>query len=148
MALLGKSSEEVFIEALRGCNQHKHKPGCPDADGGEKEGFADAEDFLEKARAAYKNKNLSDFVRDTKWDRTVKLNHGDMFFKTINGTEYALVKNAPGHGADYIAGPSLTEDFLDEYLYKTPQQLADQEGISVQEAFDKYLNRKKELGQL
>ena len=33
MALLGKSSEEVFIEALRGCNQHKHKPGCPDADG-------------------------------------------------------------------------------------------------------------------
>ena len=33
MALLGKSSEEVFIEALRGCNQHRHKPGCPDADG-------------------------------------------------------------------------------------------------------------------
>lgn len=34
MALLGKSSEEVFIEALRGCNQHGHKPGCPEADGG------------------------------------------------------------------------------------------------------------------
>ncbi len=33
MALLGKSSEELFITALRGCNQHKHKPGCPDADG-------------------------------------------------------------------------------------------------------------------
>ena len=34
MALLGKSSQEVFIEALRGCNQYKHKPGCPDAEGG------------------------------------------------------------------------------------------------------------------
>lgn len=29
VALLGKAPEEVFIEALRGCNQHKHKPGCP-----------------------------------------------------------------------------------------------------------------------
>ena len=33
-ALLGCSAEELFITALRGCNQHKHKPGCPDADGG------------------------------------------------------------------------------------------------------------------
>lgn len=33
-ALLGCSSEELFITALRGCNQHKHKPGCPDANGG------------------------------------------------------------------------------------------------------------------
>ena len=113
-----------------------------------KEGFADGEDFLEKARAAYKNGKLSDFVRDTKWDRTAKTNHSDIFFKTINGTEYGLVKRNPGRGADYIAGPSLTEDYLDEYLYKTPQQLAEQEGISVQEAFDKYLNRKKELGGL
>lgn len=32
-ALLGCSAEELFITALRGCNQHKHKPGCPDADG-------------------------------------------------------------------------------------------------------------------
>ena len=31
-ALLGCSAEELFITALRGCNQHKHKPGCPDAD--------------------------------------------------------------------------------------------------------------------
>jgi len=34
VALLGKAPEEVFIEALRGCNQHKHKPGCPEAEGG------------------------------------------------------------------------------------------------------------------
>lgn len=32
-ALLGCSAEEMFITALRGCNQHKHKPGCPDYDG-------------------------------------------------------------------------------------------------------------------
>lgn len=33
-ALLGMSAEEIFVTALRGCNQHKHKPGCPDAEGG------------------------------------------------------------------------------------------------------------------
>ena len=33
-ALLGCSAEEMFVTALRGCNQHKHKPGCPDANGG------------------------------------------------------------------------------------------------------------------
>lgn len=33
-ALLGMIAEEVFIQAIRGCNQHNHKPGCPDADGG------------------------------------------------------------------------------------------------------------------
>lgn len=32
-ALLGMIAEEVFIQAIRGCNQHAHKPGCPDADG-------------------------------------------------------------------------------------------------------------------
>lgn len=32
-AMLGCSAEEMFVTALRGCNQHKHKPGCPDADG-------------------------------------------------------------------------------------------------------------------
>lgn len=34
MAMLGITPEELFVEALRGCNQHKHKPGCPDANGG------------------------------------------------------------------------------------------------------------------
>lgn len=33
-AMLGCSAEEMFVTALRGCNQHKHKPGCPDAEGG------------------------------------------------------------------------------------------------------------------
>jgi len=33
-ALLGCTPEEMFITALRGCNQHKHKPGCPEAEGG------------------------------------------------------------------------------------------------------------------
>lgn len=33
-ALLGMIAEEVFIQAIRGCNQHSHKPGCPDAEGG------------------------------------------------------------------------------------------------------------------
>lgn len=33
-ALLGCSAEELFITALRGCNQHGHKPGCPEAEGG------------------------------------------------------------------------------------------------------------------
>ena len=32
-ALLGMSAEEVFVQALKGCNQHAHKPGCPDANG-------------------------------------------------------------------------------------------------------------------
>lgn len=32
-AMLGCSAEEMFVTALRGCNQHKHKPGCPDAEG-------------------------------------------------------------------------------------------------------------------
>ena len=34
MALLGITPEELFVQAIRGCNQHKHKPGCPDANGG------------------------------------------------------------------------------------------------------------------
>ena len=37
-AILGVSAEELFCEAVKaakGCNQHKHKPGCPDAEGGE-----------------------------------------------------------------------------------------------------------------
>ena len=33
-AMLGCSSEELFVEALRGCNQHGHKQGCPEAEGG------------------------------------------------------------------------------------------------------------------
>ena len=28
-AILGCSAEEMFVTALRGCNQHSHKPGCP-----------------------------------------------------------------------------------------------------------------------
>lgn len=36
-ALLGMSAEEVFVQAIRGCNQHKHKQGCPDAEGGSAE---------------------------------------------------------------------------------------------------------------
>lgn len=34
VAILGVSAETLFCEAVkaaRGCNQHKHKPGCPDA---------------------------------------------------------------------------------------------------------------------
>lgn len=34
MALLGITPEEMFVQAIRGCNQHKHKEGCPDANGG------------------------------------------------------------------------------------------------------------------
>jgi predicted metal-binding protein len=36
-AILGCSPDELFCEAVkaaRGCNQHGHKPGCPDAVGG------------------------------------------------------------------------------------------------------------------
>ena len=33
-AMLDCSSEELFVQALKGCNQYGHKPGCPDADGG------------------------------------------------------------------------------------------------------------------
>lgn len=33
-AMLGCSAEEMFVTALKGCNQHAHKPGCPEAEGG------------------------------------------------------------------------------------------------------------------
>lgn len=35
-AILGCTTEDIFCEAVkaaRGCNQHAHKPGCPDAEG-------------------------------------------------------------------------------------------------------------------
>lgn len=32
-ALLGMSAEEVFVQAIRGCNQYSHVKGCPDYDG-------------------------------------------------------------------------------------------------------------------
>ena len=32
-ALLGLSAEELFIQAVRGCNQHAHVKGCEDYDG-------------------------------------------------------------------------------------------------------------------
>lgn len=52
MALLGKSSEEVFIEALRGCNQHQHKPGCPEAEGDGGDKSSDEKATAEKLKSA------------------------------------------------------------------------------------------------
>ena len=50
-AMLGCSAEEMFVTALRGCNQHKHKPGCPDADGGGDKSWAD-KSTAEKLKSA------------------------------------------------------------------------------------------------
>ena len=50
-AMLGCSAEEMFVTALRGCNQHKHKPGCPEADGGGDKSWAD-KSTAEKLKSA------------------------------------------------------------------------------------------------
>lgn len=49
VALLGKAPEEVFIEALRGCNQHAHKPGCPEAGGSSTPDRGDAYEEVQRA---------------------------------------------------------------------------------------------------
>ena len=151
-ALLGVSAEEIFITALRGCNQHKHKPGCPDADGvGDKEAnktsFSDEEDFRNKARAAYKNGNLDKLIKETKWDKVENINRANLYFTKINGQKVMLVKYKQGRGADYVAKGDGSPEFLDPYLYKTPQEIAKEEGISVPEAFNKAVKRKRELGE-
>lgn len=53
-ALLGMIAEEVFIQAIRGCNQHAHKPGCPDYDGrsaADAQRLAELEEEIKKSGA-------------------------------------------------------------------------------------------------
>ena len=52
-AMLGCSSEELFVEALRGCNQHGHVPGCPHRKKTREDAFSEYKKKLEELHKRY-----------------------------------------------------------------------------------------------
>ena len=82
-ALLGMSAEEVFIQAIRGCNQHKHKPGCPEADGGGDKRWDDknkkqfAASVVEKSDSMYNALHRAWQNKGTDFLRKAGINIGD-----------------------------------------------------------------------
>lgn len=52
-ALLGMIAEEVFIQAIRGCNQHAHKPGCQHRKNFREQAFAEYQQKLQEIIKKY-----------------------------------------------------------------------------------------------
>ena len=82
-ALLGCSAEEMFITALRGCNQHKHMPGGPDAEGGSDKSWDDkqkkqfAASVFEKSDSIYNDLHRAWQNKGTDFLRKAGINIGD-----------------------------------------------------------------------
>jgi hypothetical protein len=92
-ALLGCTPEELFCEAVkaaRGCNQHAHKPGCPDANGASADFISLEKQYSEKAEAEKeKEKKLMSDLRN--YERQPRFISG--VNEAIDKTRAALVDN-------------------------------------------------------
>lgn len=52
-AMLGCSSEELFVQALKGCNQYGHKPGCQHRKNFREQAFAEYQQKLQEIIKKY-----------------------------------------------------------------------------------------------
>lgn len=106
VALLGKAPEEVFIEALRGCNQHKHKPGCPDAGGSSTPDRGDAYEEVQRAldKIAREDKGVPKWQpkRAAGTDRGNGYKEVQRALDKVAGRE-PKADNLPGNAAEYKA---------------------------------------------
>ena len=117
-AMLGCSAEEMFVTALRGCNQHKHKPGCPDASGAKSDsGSSWAERWLSKSD----EEKLKAYENDIK-------KYEDKVKKTGDYNDFTTLKTMRGKAARLrkkIAGSVLSE--IDD-MYREVRSIHEKNG--------------------
>lgn len=136
-AILGCSAEELFCEAVkaaRGCNQHAHKPGCPDAEGG-----ADTNAKRGKVNQplSLKGEEQEVFIKVDKDGNYNKLTERQYF--STAGESHALEKNR--------AGEYFMQRFRDKPA-KSPKEALKMAGITLSDEamknIDEYMKGKHE----
>lgn len=118
MALLGITPEEMFVQAIRGCNQHGHKQGCPDANGGgEKKPSA----WAERWRAKNDEEKLKSYEASIKkYEEKVK--------KTGNYDDFSMLKSLRQTASKFrkkIAGSVLDEA---DNMFKEIRRIHEEKG--------------------
>lgn len=106
MAMLGVTPEELFVQAIRGCNQHGHKQGCPDADGSSIPDRGNA--YKEVQRALDKVAREDKGVQKWQPKQTAVPNRGSGYKEVQRTLDKAAGRennsdNLPGNAAEYKA---------------------------------------------
>jgi hypothetical protein len=123
-ALLGCTPEELFCEAVkaaRGCNQHAHKPGCPDAAGGNSDNTQKRGKGLNEP-LSLKGKEQEVFIKIDKDGNYKKLTERQYF--STAGKEHVIEKNR--------AGEYFMQGLADKPA-KTPKEALSMAGINLSE---------------
>ena len=138
-AILGCTTEELFCEAVkaaRGCNQHAHKPGCPDAEGNTATSKKKEKGNINQP-LSLKGKEQEVFIKIDKEGNYNKLTERQYF--STAGESHVLEKNR--------AGEYFMQRFQDKPA-KTPKEALKIAGITLSDEamknIDEYMKGKHE----
>ena len=135
VAILGVSAESLFCEAVkaaRGCNQHGHKPGCPDAGHenngkhGERRKPSDSPESAKKTLA--KGNSMSEYLA-----------------KSLTDDIYEIALEDGGYESLYDAPKDKLKAAIMKELQATPKDEADKLGDDAYDSYKWWQKRKEKI---